>query len=72
MLLNEDLVHIEKSDGICSFVFVADEFSGLFLHSSIFYIIHSRSAVSPEEIFTLQKSLFFLHALLCNSSLFEK
>ena len=44
MLLNEDIVHIEKPDGICSFTFVVDELSGVFLHSSIFSIIHSRSA----------------------------
>ena len=44
MLLNEDIVDIKKPDGIRSFTFVVDEFSVLFLHSSIFYIIHSRSA----------------------------
>ena len=44
MLLNEDIVEIEKSDGICSLTFVVDEFSGLFLDPSVFYIIHSRSA----------------------------
>ena len=44
LLLNEDIVGIEKPDGICSFTFVVDEFSGLFLHPSIFSIIHSRSA----------------------------
>ena len=38
MLLNEDIVRK------CSLNFVADEFSGLFLHPSIFSIIHSRSA----------------------------
>ena len=32
MLVNEDIVHIEKPNGICSLTFVADEFSGLFLH----------------------------------------
>ena len=44
MLLHEDIVDIERPDGICSLTFVADEFSGLFLHPSIFSIIHSRSA----------------------------
>ena len=29
MLLNENIVDIEKPDGICSLAFVADEFSGL-------------------------------------------
>ena len=44
MLLHDDIVYIEKPDGICSLTFVGDEFSGLFLHSSIFSFIHSRSA----------------------------
>ena len=44
MLLNEDTVDIEKLNGICLLTFVVDEFSGLFLHPSIFAIIHSRSA----------------------------
>ena len=44
MLLNKDIVDIEKPDGICSLTYVADEFSGLFLHPSEFSIIHSRSA----------------------------
>ena len=44
MLLNDDIADIEKHDGICSFTFVVDETSGLFLHPSIFSIRHSRSA----------------------------
>ena len=44
MLLNEHIVDIKKPDGICSLTFVVDEFSGFFLHPSIFSIIHSRSA----------------------------
>ena len=44
MFLNDDIVDIEKPDGICSPTFVVDEFSGLFLHSSIFSIKHSRCA----------------------------
>ena len=44
MLLNEDIVDIEKPDGICLFTFAVDEFSRLLLHPSIFYIIHSISA----------------------------
>ena len=44
MLVNEDIVNIEKPDGICSLAFVVAEFSGLLLHPSIFSIIHSRSA----------------------------
>ena len=35
MLVNEDIVDIEKPDGICSPTFAVDEFSGLFLHPSI-------------------------------------
>ena len=44
ILLQDDIVDIEKPDGICLFIFVADKFSGLFLHPSVFFIIHSRSA----------------------------
>ena len=44
MLLNEDIVDIEKPDGICSLTFVVDEFSRLLSHPSIFSIIHSRSS----------------------------
>ena len=39
ILLN-DIAGIEKPDGICLIIFAADEFSGLFLHSSIFSIKH--------------------------------
>ena len=44
MLLNESIVEIEKLDAICLLTSVVDEFSGLFLHPSIFFIIHSRSS----------------------------
>ena len=44
MLLNEDVVNIEKPDRINLLTLVVDEFSGLFLHSSVFSIIHSRPA----------------------------
>ena len=44
MIRNEDNVEIEKPDEICLLTFVVDEFSGLFLHPSIFSIKHSRSA----------------------------
>ena len=44
MLLNEDIVDIEKPDEICSLTFAVNEFPGLLLHLSIFSIIHSRSA----------------------------
>ena len=38
MLLNDDIVEIEKADGICLLTFVVDEFSGLFLHPSVFLL----------------------------------
>ena len=44
LLLNEDIVDIGKPDEICLLTFVVGELSGLFLHPSIFSIIHSRSA----------------------------
>ena len=44
MLLNEDIVGIEKPNGICLLTFVVDEFPGLFLHPLIFSIIHAKSA----------------------------
>ena len=44
MLLNKDIAYIEKPYGICSVSFVVDEFSGFYLHPSIFFIIHSRFA----------------------------
>ena len=43
MLLNEGIVDIEKRDGICSLTIVADELSGLFLNTSVFSSMHSRS-----------------------------
>ena len=44
MLLNEDIVDIEKPGGIRSLTFVVEEFSGLFLHPSIFFVRQLRSA----------------------------
>ena len=43
ILLNNDILEIEKPDGICSPTIVVDEFSGFFLHPSLFYIKLSRS-----------------------------
>ena len=40
MLLNEDILDIEKPDGICLLNFVLDEYLRVFLHPSIFSIIH--------------------------------
>ena len=39
-----DIAHTEKYDGIFSPTFVVDDFSGSFLHPSVFYIKDSRSA----------------------------
>ena len=44
MTLNDDIVDVEKPDGIGSFTFFVNEFSGLFLHPLIFSVKHSRSA----------------------------
>ena len=44
MLLNDNSLDIEKPDRIYSITFAVDEFSGLFLPPSIFFIKHSRSA----------------------------
>ena len=40
MFLNDDILGIEKPYGTCLLPFLTDEFSGLFLHASIFYINH--------------------------------
>ena len=42
--LNDNIVDIEKPDGICSPTFVLDYFSGLFFHSPIFSIKDLRYA----------------------------
>ena len=44
MLLSKDIVDFGKPNGIFSLTCTVDEFSGLFLHPSIFSIAHSRSA----------------------------
>ena len=44
MRLNEDIVDIEKPDGIWSLTAVLDELLGLFLHPSIYSIINLRSS----------------------------
>ena len=44
MLLNENFVDIEKPGEMCLPIFVADEFSGMILHPTIFSVKHSRSA----------------------------
>ena len=38
MLLNDDIEDIEKGDGICFPTVVVNEFSGLFLQTSIFFV----------------------------------
>ena len=42
MSLNDDIVNIEKLDGILPLTLVVDDFSGLFLHPSNFTIKDSR------------------------------
>ena len=44
MLLNDDIVDIDKPDGIWSSTLVVDGFSRLYLHPLIFSIKYSRSA----------------------------
>ena len=44
MLLGEDIIDIEKPDGICSPTFYLDKFSVLILHPSVFYIKDSKPA----------------------------
>ena len=44
MLLNYNIVGIEKPDGISLLTFVVDEIPRLFLCPSDFFIIHSGSA----------------------------
>ena len=44
MSLNGDIVYIEKLNVTCLPTFFVDDFSGLFLHPSIFFIKKSRSA----------------------------
>ena len=45
MHINEDVIDIEKHDGIYSLTFVVDDVSGLILYPSIFSIINSISAI---------------------------
>ena len=51
MLLNDDIVDTEKPYRICLPNFVVNEFSGLFLHLSVFFIKHSRSALNYKWCF---------------------
>ena len=47
MLLNDDIVDIEKPDGICSFTFVVNEFSILLF--SVFVVNESSSTFSIKH-----------------------
>ena len=51
MRLNEDIVDIGKLNGIYLVAFVANEFSGLFLHEIIFSIVCVRYFENISEIF---------------------
>ena len=42
MLLNDNIVEIERSDGICSYTFIVNEVWELFLHSSVFSVKHAK------------------------------
>ena len=41
MLLNDNIVDIEKTDEICSLSFAVDELLGLISHPSVFSVKHS-------------------------------
>ena len=87
ILLKEDLVDIEKPNGIWNMN--PNEFSGLFLHPSIFSNMHSRSAkivngalsdslcwsnsniLVSSEGIIMLEKSLFSHTLLCNWSLFS-
>ena len=43
MLLNDNIVEMKKAEGICLPTFSVDDFSGLFIHPSIFSIKHTGS-----------------------------
>ena len=45
MLLNDDIIDIEKLDGICSPTFVVTEFSELFLHPRSALLIYFRKLI---------------------------
>ena len=65
MLVNNNIVDIEKPDGLCLPTFVVDEFSGLSLKfiSLFYYALNSNISISLDGITTLQKYLF-LHTFL--------
>ena len=44
MLSNDDIADIEKPELMCLSSFVVDEFTGFFLHPSVFSIKHARPA----------------------------
>ena len=67
MFLNDDIVGIEKINGMCAPNFVVDEFSGLFLHSLIFSIKHWRYALMINGF-----SSVFLYWLNSNIEVFSK
>ena len=59
MLLNGDIVEIEKPDGICSPTLILDQFLGLFLHPSIF------SAKNSTSVWIINGALLvFLYSLI--------
>ena len=65
VLVNNNIVDIEKPDGLCLPTFVVDEFSGLSLKfiSLFYYALNSNISISLDGITTLQK-YSFLHTFL--------
>ena len=60
MLLNDNIVDIKTSDGVCSPNFVVDTFSGLFLHPSIFSIQDlPEKQMVLYQIFVIDDTLLF-------------
>ena len=48
MLLDDDVLDIEKLDGICSRIFFIDQLSGLILRRSIFSITHFKFCINNK------------------------
>ena len=51
MSLNGYIVHIKKTDGICSPTFVEDDFSGLFLYVLIFFYQRFKICINNKTSF---------------------
>ena len=74
MILNDNTVDIEKSDGISSPTFIVDKCSGLFLCAAIFSVKNSRSAFLLAGfvfVFCFLFSQESLYVIQHNSDLFH-